>query len=557
MIIQIDRNKEIMAFLLVLLFSILFISADAFEGLKVYDEGVTVYGASRILDGYLPYRDFWTVYMPGHYYLYALVFKIFGVSLLVERITSIILMVGSSIIIFFIARKVLPAIFALLVFFFSAVWLSSFEFFGYIIHPTLLCSLISINFFLNYLLKARKKALLWAGIFAGVTTLFRHDFGFFVFGAEVLILAFCQLLTREYTNPQKLTIIFKDSLSFILGTSIIFLPAALYFLVNVPFQDLYNSLVIFPLNVYSEYRCIPFPAPFTTYAEFQGQVDHATFGDYIKENLDRLYFYFPIIVFCALFLQLVISSVKNENFIKTKKFWLHTSILIFGLLFFTKVIIRSVHLNLMPTYVIAILAFFMVLFNVEKTLSSKSINRTAYVLLCLLAIPALIRPLWSESVGLQTNHKIHPSMGLARAENIYWDVRVNEYKKVINYVDALVPANEKIFVGSIRHDRIFTNDVLFYFLSERESATKYYELHPGVATTLEVQEEIIADIAAAEVKCVVLKEETRIEIENKSGESSGVTLLDDFIRNNFQLDKTFGEYSVWIKKDTTMSYVFN
>lgn len=551
MSITIDRNKEIIAFLLILLFSIFFISADAYESIKLYDEGVTVYGATRVLDGYLPYRDFWTAYMPGHYYLYAIVFKIFGVSLLAERITSILLIVCISVVTFFIARKALPAMLALLVFFFSVIWLSSFEFFAYILHPTLLCSLISINFFLNYLLKSRKRALLWAGIFAGITTLFRHDFGFYVFGAEVLILIISQLLSREHTSPQKTVIMFKNTVPLIfLGTAITFLPIAIYFLINVPFQDIYDSLIAFPLNVYPDYRSIPFPTPFTTFTQFQEQVNHATFSDYIKENLDRLYFYFPVIVFFALFLQLFITSIRNQDFIKTKKFWFYVSILVFGLLFFTKVIIRSVHLNLMPSYVIAILAYFMVLFNIGKTLSSKNINRIAYILLGLLAFPALIRPLWSESVGLRLNHNVEVSLNFARSENIYWDVRGHEYNKVIHYVDSLVPATDKIFVGSIRHDRIFTNDVLFYFLAERESATKYYELHPGVATTLEVQEEIVADITAAGVKCIVLKEETRIETENKSGESSGVTLLDDFIRHNFQLDKSFGDYSIWVKKDT-------
>src|SRR4029434_508065 len=53
--------------------------------------GKIVVGAERILEGEIPYRDFWTMYAPGQFYLLALMFKIFGTHLLVEVIaTSIV-----------------------------------------------------------------------------------------------------------------------------------------------------------------------------------------------------------------------------------------------------------------------------------------------------------------------------------------------------------------------------------------------------------------------------------------------------------------------------------
>jgi hypothetical protein len=49
------------------------------------DEGIVVQGAQRILDGQLPYRDFFSFYTPGSFYLTALLFTVFGDSLLVAR----------------------------------------------------------------------------------------------------------------------------------------------------------------------------------------------------------------------------------------------------------------------------------------------------------------------------------------------------------------------------------------------------------------------------------------------------------------------------------------
>lgn len=549
---SISQRTELALFSFILIFSIFFVSADAFEGIKVYDEGVTVYGAWQVMQGELPYRDFWTVYMPGHFYLYALVFKVFEPSLLAERITSIILIIGIGIFAYLIARKVLPAFLSLLAFFFSVVWLSSFDFFGYIIHPTLFFGLISFFFFMDFLQEKKKNALFLAGIFAGLTALFRHDLGFYVFFTELLILILHQFSLTEHTNSykEKVQISLKGANRLILGTALIFVPVAVYFLIKVPFKELYNSLIVFPREIYPDYRRLLFPAPFITYEQYQSQVESGGFKDYLKENMDHLYHYFPVIVYFALSLQLLIRGRKRKTFLKSHEFWISTSFILLGFLFFSKDFVRSQYLNLMSTYVIAIIVYFMVLANISKTLANSKVNFVARMLLYLLAIPVLIRPLWSESVNILSPDK-KEQLDIARAVPISWDVRGADYEKVIQYVSSRVPASEKIFVGSVRHDRIFNNDVMFYFLAERESPVKYTELHPGVATTREVQEKIIEDISSSGVRVIVLKEETTIEMENKSSESSGVTLLDDYIRENYHLDKRFGEYSVWVKNDTT------
>src|SRR5690349_2641400 len=49
------------------------------------DEGIVLQGASRILDGQIPYRDFFSFYTPGSFYLVAALFRFFGNSFLVAR----------------------------------------------------------------------------------------------------------------------------------------------------------------------------------------------------------------------------------------------------------------------------------------------------------------------------------------------------------------------------------------------------------------------------------------------------------------------------------------
>jgi len=58
--------------------------------LSIYDEATSLYGAVRVMDGELPYRDFWMVYPPGIFYTLAGLFSLFGVSVMVERIFYVV-----------------------------------------------------------------------------------------------------------------------------------------------------------------------------------------------------------------------------------------------------------------------------------------------------------------------------------------------------------------------------------------------------------------------------------------------------------------------------------
>jgi len=65
---------------------IMFLIVHARTTYNVYDEGIISYGAVRILHGDVPYRDFWTMYAPAQFYIVAVLYKLFGLKLLVVRI---------------------------------------------------------------------------------------------------------------------------------------------------------------------------------------------------------------------------------------------------------------------------------------------------------------------------------------------------------------------------------------------------------------------------------------------------------------------------------------
>jgi hypothetical protein len=70
------------------------------------DEGIVLQGAQRILNGEVLYRDFFSFYTPGSYYWMALLFKLFGNSILVPRAVLVVYGGIYSVLTYLLARRV-------------------------------------------------------------------------------------------------------------------------------------------------------------------------------------------------------------------------------------------------------------------------------------------------------------------------------------------------------------------------------------------------------------------------------------------------------------------
>lgn len=70
------------------------------------DEGIVLQGAERILRGEIPYRDFFSFYTPGSFYLIALVFRLLGDSFIVARFSLAVAGALCSVIAYLLAHRV-------------------------------------------------------------------------------------------------------------------------------------------------------------------------------------------------------------------------------------------------------------------------------------------------------------------------------------------------------------------------------------------------------------------------------------------------------------------
>jgi 4-amino-4-deoxy-L-arabinose transferase-like glycosyltransferase len=70
------------------------------------DEGIILQGAQRILRGEVLYRDFFSFFTPGSYYFVALIFRVFGSSIIVARTALVLIGATFSVITYLLARRV-------------------------------------------------------------------------------------------------------------------------------------------------------------------------------------------------------------------------------------------------------------------------------------------------------------------------------------------------------------------------------------------------------------------------------------------------------------------
>ncbi len=511
------------------------------QGLNIYDEGLIVYGASKILHGDLPYKDFWTLYAPGQFYLVAGLFYIFGTELLTERISSTIVLFFLSSVLFWNARKFVPKKYALFSFAFFVLWLGDYRFFANSMPSALLLSFVGTLCLLYYFSsKPSSLYIVLAGIATGIATLFRHEIGLVTFLVEfalIILFVYYTNETKETRILKKLAIAVRRGTSYLLGYVFALIPFVVYFVVSVPLDEIWNDLFVFPAKVFPRVRSLPFPMPVPNIISvLTGEMSALQF---VKSALLRVHFYFPLIIYIFSVLLIIRLVRKNKINFQANLFWSIVLFTTLGLIYFTQVLVRADLAHLLPTYFPASVLFGLMLSEIKQM---RKFSLLAYFLVCLFVIFVAVKPISTKLQILSRSSSFE--FQISRAKNIKWDENGVNYQEALMYIQNSVPEGSKIFVGNTRHDRIYINDIMFYFLTNRHSATKYYELHPGLATTGAIQKEIIKDIEVAKVEFIVLRSENITEA-NESGKSSGVRLLDEYIRDKYTPTKHFGDYVVW------------
>jgi hypothetical protein len=517
------------------------------EHVNAYDEGLALYNAERVLEGAVPYRDFWTPYAPGQFYTLAILFKWLGPSALVERLWDALTRLVLAVVIFLVARAVtspkaamFPALLALL-------WLASGGFHGYPVLPALLCALVSVIGIISYAQLSRPRWLWVAGVAAGLATFYRHDVGLYFVVPEVLILGAATFaMGRESQRPGAWWWrIVSSEVVYLIGLLLILGPVLVYLLAVVPTGELWSNLVAFPAKSLHRVRALPLPSPLAPIQVLVG-------GNYSAASAVKfvvttwLPFYLPLAIFALAIAQVIgLPSLRARRSNSSAR-WGTALLTAAGILLLCQGFNRADWIHLFPASLIALILLASILDAVLPIMGRGQAVALVLITGCVLLLPYVALPVRTWFVFSHSPLPCRTSRIIPRAGGLCIDP---DEQRAVCFIQSHTSKHERIFVGNARHDQIFTNDILFYFLADRGSATKYHELHPGLATTLPVQAQIVDDLIRNHVRYVVLWSgvgSTREE-PNESGRSSGVNLLDRFLRTHYRRVETYGLYAVLFK----------
>ena len=507
-------------------------------GINIFDEGMQVYGAVRILNGDIPFKDFFYLYPPGQIYLIAGLFKFFGNTLMTLRLWLIILSSLFSLLVYYISLLFIRKRSAIIVWFLSLIWISSYRPISPMV-SLLPLVFISCLYMVYFFRKENPRYLLLAGLFAGLCLLFKQEHGVFIIIGELFLFFLFSIEESNKDLTGNILNFLKLVKWYLTGLGIILVPAAIFILSVVPIRDLEYHFMTFPLTKYAQFYSLRYPAPFPNLAYLFSHI--LSLQDFIWQIIQRIAYYFPMTVYLTaaftIGFRMLKGILKNSPAV-----WGLRLFIILGILFHIHGFIRGNLHMLRPTFFFAFIVFCYLTDNIS--VSRKTALITFISILFVFAMVFI--PLVEKSQFLYENLPSPFSFNLPRAKGIIWDERGETYEKLVRYIQEKTAEEERIFVGNIRHDLIFTNDVMLYYLSERQSATKYHELESAIMANRAIQEAIISDIQKYRVRYVVLWKDDFPQPRpgGLSGKSNGVFVLDNFIRKEFTPVTDYPSYTV-------------
>ncbi|WPD21677.1 MAG: hypothetical protein SD837_15895 [Candidatus Electrothrix scaldis] len=479
----------------------------------LYDEGIVLTGADRILKGDIPYRDFWTIYTPGQYYTLAFLFKVFGSSILVERIYDIFVKAAISVLSFVIvlqldfSRKVALVSWAM-----SLFWVAYMQFAVYPVYPALLLIYLSINSYFNYIRKYNIQSLIFCAVFIAITALFRHDFGAMAFLAVTITIFIKIFFLKEGKR--------REIVYFIGAVFIVSLPFLAIAWMKIGLNVLVNQMILLPAEIMPKYRWVPYP-------------------DLSFINIE--FYVVPLVVFIGNIIGIALILKKQE-----KNNLLIQGILLVSLLGFfllNQVRVRSDLVHLLPA---AIVSFLLVPFIWRGfyEVFSLTVSRIMYLLVIIMFSASFFKAvILNKRHSLRYRNVVAVELSRAGCASIPLDLQYT-----ISYIQNNTSKNDSIYVGVTDHDQFIANDTIIYYLSERNYATRFNQFDPGVSNTLDAQKIIIGELERKKTNLLVLSNSYWYE-PNETRFNFNVNIIDNYIKKCYNIDKVIGKYLVLKRKN--------
>ncbi|GAC1339344.1 MAG: hypothetical protein NVSMB18_07370 [Acetobacteraceae bacterium] len=508
--------------------------------LEIYDEGIIVADAMRVLNGEIIHRDFYSVYGPAQYYVVAGLLRLFENGFLAARLYEAVLRALIIAIVFVAVRTHAPRALAVLIAALCGAWLMAVGTYLYPVFPSLLLALAGSLLVARFGAgRAGGSALFAAGLCTGAAALVRYDAGFFILAVHVMsILAFAAIW-----RSAPLRVRLGAVVQYGLGTALVFVPAAVAFLLVSPLAPFRADIIDNPIRYYAVMRSLPFP----------------TLRDILHQpGLGSVFV--PVLGAGLAAIELARVAAGRARACARPA---AAALIVFGLaslVLFLKGLVRVSTIHMLLAIVPAAVVVGIV---AARWWQLRALRAGAVIAVLLTGIPAgfefsqffLYRARspavtfagWiSEKLGLRTFGSVMPE-GCASGPVLSTAILPDEYARITHYLITHARPGERILSATGRHDKVFINPVALYYTTGHLPGTHWHHYDPGIQTRADIQTEMIDDLQRSGVRWIV-RDATfdQYREPNGSAVSSGVTLLDDYIGSHYHRVAGWGQVSVWL-----------
>jgi Dolichyl-phosphate-mannose-protein mannosyltransferase len=553
---MLDRTPAILGAVFLISFLVLFLGMSRLP--NIFDEGIVLTAAMRVASGQLPHRDFYSLYGPAPFYVLAGLFRVFGESLLVERLFDLFAKASVVTCVYAIAaaycRKstaLYTALIALLWHFGLNQWPGSTVIEVCIVN--LAAAILAVRLISDKITTKRALAL---GVTAGAAALLRYDTGIalLVLHVAVATIAAHRGATRFSSRAHAFaSFIWPYSVGFLLLT----LPAFLYYLSVAHLAPLLHDMIVYPFKYYHRGRNLPFPGVHLHMIE-----DLAVYPPVAIAVIS-------IGIAVVTYFRTGSETLQSRPPVKGSAPDWRNFAFVFGLLTLGMYMKGLVRVSPFQMYVAIIpsLLLIAVLFE-HRSVLVRPVRIAIVALMWFSIVPvASLDVHWLKSLYFNgvtvPGHILALARGKVSSEESAWCKSENPLTRgfcflaeeeridTIEFIRSHTTPDQRIYVGLDRHDKIFLNDNIIYFATQRLPATKWSELDPDLESRYDVQTQMIQEFEMSTPPYIVLDSEFGWSQEaNDSTRSSGVTLLDDYIRHKYEKLEAFGQLSIWRRSES-------
>ena len=503
------------------------------QGIGLIDEGHLANAARRVAAGEVLYRDVYSVYPPASFYSVAMLFELFGPSLIVARAFHVALTLALSCCVFLLCRAWMPAAWAML-----AGLLVAATGWGAIVERCHYAYLYGAFPFVALLLLSKDSAegpswrrLFAVGLLAGLTLAFRFvPFIGLAAAVGVILLLSAGGVRRAIGALGPLCV----------GFCFVWIPIGLYFNFHSAAADLARAVFWTSFEQYvggGEFN-LPYPALRLWPSEWT------------RAGLSGLFvnweFYWPLAIYLAAAIDFGRAMRRRRRAagdaalrigervdVATR---LRLAVLIFGALLFLRVLGRSDYYHLAPVLVPAYILGADFLARLWRRVVPTESDRWAPVVV----VVAMLASFWLHGIDNETRRAFDREGKVEIVPGGPWVREAGPLDDLVRALRERTAADEPIVVLPFYP--------ILYFLAERPNPTRYDWLFPGYLRDADAIAGMIKDIDESDVRVVVY---SPASIDGRSDRSLAVFAPEvaRYLRRRFEPAERFGRFVLMTRRE--------